>query len=96
MARGGKILIYGALESLTISVPLLPVVRAGGWVHAYSMFNHVMHPDELARGIGFVMDHIRSGAFRPVIDRVFPLDQAVAAYRHMLGNTQMGKIVVTP
>jgi NADPH:quinone reductase-like Zn-dependent oxidoreductase len=95
IAPGGNVLIYGALESLTISVPLLPLVRAGGWVHAYSMFNHVLNPDELAQGIAFVMDHIRSGAFRPVIDRVFPLADAIAAYRHMLGNTQMGKIVVT-
>jgi NADPH:quinone reductase-like Zn-dependent oxidoreductase len=96
IARGGKVLIYGALESLVISLPLLPVVRAGGWVHAYSMFNHVMHSKDLARGIAFVMDQIERRNFRPVIDRVFPLADAVAAYRHMLGNTQMGKIVVTP
>jgi len=61
-----------------------------------SMFNHVMHSKDLARGIAFVMDQIERRNFRPVIDRVFPLADAVAAYRHMLGNTQMGKIVVTP
>ena len=31
----------------------------------------------------------------PVIDREFPLEQIVAAHRHMESNTQCGKIVVT-
>ena len=36
-----------------------------------------------------------SGALKPVIDREFPLEQIVAAHRHMESNTQCGKIVIT-
>ncbi|WP_233358673.1 zinc-binding dehydrogenase [Thermomonospora amylolytica] len=38
---------------------------------------------------------LRSGAFRPVVDRTFDLDEIVAAHRHLESNTQIGKIVVT-
>ena len=33
---------------------------------------------------------------RPVIDRVFPFDDARAAYHHMRGASHFGKIVVRP
>ncbi|GAA2775380.1 hypothetical protein GCM10020219_052320 [Nonomuraea dietziae] len=34
-------------------------------------------------------------AFRPVVDRLFPLEEIVRAHQHMESNTQFGKIVVT-
>lgn len=34
------------------------------------------------------------GAVRPIIDRVFPFDEIVAAHRHMEANANFGKIVV--
>lgn len=35
-----------------------------------------------------------TGALRPVIDRVFPLDDLPGAHRHMAGDTQIGKILL--
>lgn len=35
-----------------------------------------------------------SGALRPVLDRAFPFEQLADAHAYMLGNTQIGKIVV--
>jgi NADPH:quinone reductase-like Zn-dependent oxidoreductase len=32
---------------------------------------------------------------RPVLDRVFPFDNAPAAFRHYLGGTALGKVVIT-
>jgi NADPH:quinone reductase-like Zn-dependent oxidoreductase len=58
------------------------------------MFNHVKFQDELKEGIGFVMEQISAGRFRPEIDRVFPFEKTVDAYRYMEGNSQCGKIVV--
>jgi NADPH:quinone reductase-like Zn-dependent oxidoreductase len=37
---------------------------------------------------------IAEGGLKPVIDRVFPFEEAIAAYKHMEGGTQFGKIVV--
>lgn len=38
---------------------------------------------------------LAEGRLRPVIDRVFPLDQALEAQSYMVANTQVGKIVLT-
>jgi len=58
------------------------------------MYNHVMDPAQLARGKAMVYGGIASGHLRPIIDSVFPFDCYLDAYRHMLSNTQRGKIVV--
>jgi NADPH:quinone reductase len=91
---GAKVIIYGMIEGLEIRIPMLPAIRAKASIHPYSMFNHVKFPDELRQGIGFVMEQIRAGRFRPEIDRVFRFEETVDAYRHMQGNSQRGKIVV--
>lgn len=89
-----RVIIYGMLNGLDINIPILPALRSKAAIYPYSMFNHVTFHDELREGIRFVIKHIEAGRFRPEIDRVFPFDQTVEAYRHMLGNAQCGKIVV--
>jgi putative PIG3 family NAD(P)H quinone oxidoreductase len=37
-----------------------------------------------------------TGALQPVIDRVFPLDQAAEAHRRMEASANIGKIILTP
>ena len=37
----------------------------------------------------------RDGRLRPVVDRTFPFDQLADAHRYMLGDAQVGKIVLT-
>ncbi|MDM9623241.1 hypothetical protein A6U87_06185 [Rhizobium sp. AC44/96] len=89
-----KVLNYGQLEDQDPIIPILPLTRVKATFHPYSMFNHVMFPGELAEGIAFVMRNIREGRFRPIIDKVFSLEETREAYHHMLGNSQCGKIVV--
>lgn len=90
-----RVVIYGNLsESGEFSVPILPLIRAKGSIHPYSMFNHVMNPEELKEGIDFVMGRIGDGGLRPVIDRIFDFKDTISAYEYMLGNSQCGKIVV--
>ena len=38
---------------------------------------------------------IASHGLRPLIDRVFPFEEAAAAYAHMASGRHMGKIVIT-
>jgi NADPH:quinone reductase-like Zn-dependent oxidoreductase len=38
---------------------------------------------------------LRTGAFRPVVDRAFALEEIAAAHRYMEAGAQVGKIVVT-
>jgi len=41
-----------------------------------------------------IADWIDAGTIRPVIDRVFPFDQAIAAFEHVAARHSKGKVVV--
>ncbi len=43
-----------------------------------------------------VLPHIASGRIKVVVDRVYPLSEAVAAQAHMEANANFGKIVLEP
>jgi NADPH:quinone reductase-like Zn-dependent oxidoreductase len=43
-----------------------------------------------------VVDEVEAGVYRPNIDRVFGLDEIVAAHRYMENNEATGKLVVVP
>jgi NADPH:quinone reductase-like Zn-dependent oxidoreductase len=43
-----------------------------------------------------VVHAVEAGACRPTIDRVFGLDDIVAAHRYMEDNQATGKLVVVP
>jgi NADPH:quinone reductase-like Zn-dependent oxidoreductase len=47
--------------------------------------------DEIAR---VVWPEVEQGRFRPVIDTIFPLEQAAEAHRRMEGGEHVGKIVL--
>ena len=42
-----------------------------------------------------VLPALADGRLRPVIDREFPLDEALAAQEYLASNAQLGKIVLT-
>ncbi|WP_344838210.1 zinc-binding dehydrogenase [Nonomuraea dietziae] len=52
-------------------------------------------PRAATRAAAFVASGAAQRAFRPVVDRLFPLEEIVRAHQHMESNTQFGKIVVT-
>ena len=43
-----------------------------------------------------VIDQVEAGVYRPNLDRVFALDDIVAAHRYMENNEATGKLVVLP
>ena len=45
--------------------------------------------------MGHLKDLMESGAFRPVVDRRYPLDQIVEAYRYVETGQKLGNVVIT-
>jgi len=43
-----------------------------------------------------VVDEVQAGVYRPNVDRVFGLDDIVAAHRYMEDNQATGKVVAVP
>jgi NADPH:quinone reductase-like Zn-dependent oxidoreductase len=94
LAQDATIVYYGMLSALSMEVDILPMVRTASIVHPYSMYNHVVIPEQLERGKEFIYENLDSGKLKPVIGRVFGFGEIVDSYRYMESNTQIGKIVV--
>ncbi|MBA9858299.1 zinc-binding dehydrogenase [Ralstonia pickettii] len=86
---------YGALSTGATAFPLFPVLGKQLTVQGYQYKLVVRDPAKLAAAKQFILDGLASGALKPVIDRVFPLEQIVEAHRYLESNQQFGKIVVT-
>lgn len=95
VGSGGVIFEYGALSPAPTPFPLFLSLAKGLTVRGYLLFEITRHPESLERGKTYIYQGLKSGAFKPIIDRTFSLDNIVEAHRYMESNQQRGKIVVT-
>ncbi|MFF0770843.1 zinc-dependent alcohol dehydrogenase family protein [Nonomuraea wenchangensis] len=95
VAAGGTLFLWGALSGLPTPYPGFDLGMPALNMRTYTMLEIARDPVRLRRAAAFVASGLRSGAFRPVVDRVFPLEEIVQAHRHMESGNQFGKIVVT-
>jgi NADPH:quinone reductase-like Zn-dependent oxidoreductase len=94
-APGARIFIGGLLDSSTIELPVWPVLLKGLKFEGFVGFMAVEAvPSTLAAFERYMRDRIAIGLFRPRIDRIFSLDEAVDAHRYMETGHQIGKIVM--
>lgn len=94
LSFGGSAAIYGLLSGEFPTFPILDLVRKNTTLYAYSMFNHVMHKDQLKEGVKYILERIQKGMLKPKVDSVFDFNDTVEAYNYMLSNKQKGKVVV--
>ena len=83
---GGYVAMIGVLSGGAAEVNILPIlmknVRVQGiYVGSVAMFEAMNRAITMHR-------------LRPVIDRVFPFDEAVEAFRHMESGAHFGKVVI--
>jgi NADPH:quinone reductase-like Zn-dependent oxidoreductase len=94
VAAGGLVLIYGALSEEVTPLPLLELQIKTPIVTGYVLWPTVLDPLRLRAAVDFTRRGIGAGTLRPIVDRVFQLDEIVAAHRYLEGNNQFGKVVV--
>ncbi|MGP3962200.1 zinc-dependent alcohol dehydrogenase family protein [Nonomuraea sp. 3N208] len=94
VAPGGTLLLYGALSGEATPYPGFELGMPALNMRTYTVHETTTDPERLRRAAAFVSSGLRSGAFEPVVDRVFSLDEIVAAHRHLEAGHQVGKIVV--
>jgi len=86
LAFDGHVAIIGGLSGRVDALPLGPLPRGAS---VTSIF--VGSRDDFEAMNEFLVEH----QLRPVIDRVFPFEEAPAAYAYMESNAHLGKIVIT-
>jgi NADPH:quinone reductase-like Zn-dependent oxidoreductase len=95
MADEGILIIYGSLAGEATPYPHWSAALKGlslrGWVAA-QIWNH---PQRFASVRDLVLRGLAGGQLRPVVAKIFDLDEIVAAHRYLESNQQIGKIIVT-
>lgn len=94
-APGGIIIEYGALSPDPAPFPLFPVLAKGLSIRGYTLFEFLPVRAKIEAAAAFIHGGFASGAFKPVVAKVFELADIVEAHRYLEGNTQLGKVVVT-
>ncbi|WP_433715430.1 zinc-binding dehydrogenase [Nocardia sp. CA-084685] len=93
--RGGTVCVSGSLSGWLIrDFEPIAMIPSGVKLTAF-------HSDNFKGSAGTsvlqrVIDQVEAGVYRPNIDRVFSLDNIVAAHRYMENNQASGKVVVVP
>ena len=95
MSRLGILFQYGALSSEPTPLPLMNVLGKGLTIRGYTLLEFTTDPERLGRAMQFINEGLASGKLKPVVAKVFPLEEIVEAHRFLESNQQIGKIVVT-
>ena len=95
LIRGGTVCVSGSLSGWAIrDFEPIAMIPSGTRLTAF-------HSDDLKGGAGTtvlqrVVREVEGGVYRPNVDRVFGLDDIVAAHRYMEENRATGKLVMVP
>lgn len=94
-AKGGTIIVYGALSQEPSAYPLFTAVSKALNIRGYTLMEITTNPIHRVEAERYVFDHVVNGDFKPLIDRTFPFAEIADAHRYMERNQQIGKIVIT-
>jgi NADPH:quinone reductase-like Zn-dependent oxidoreductase len=86
LAKGGRVVTCGATSGPDVEIDLRYIFAR----HLSILGSYMGGKPELAELLPFFDD----GRLRPVVDRVFPLEEAAEAHRRMESRAQFGKIVL--
>ena len=87
LATGGKVALIGVLTGRSAEINPYSLMWKEGTLHGIRVGD--------ARQFEQMNRAIETNGIRPVIDRIFPFDEAVAAYHHQKSGTFVGKVVIT-
>jgi NADPH:quinone reductase-like Zn-dependent oxidoreductase len=94
VAENGKVFVYGALSHEPASFPAFDVLMKTPTIRGYSAIEVMGNMEVLMQAINFIDKGLAEGKLKPVIDKVFSIDDIVASHSYLESNQQFGKIVV--
>jgi NADPH:quinone reductase-like Zn-dependent oxidoreductase len=94
VAENGKVFVYGALSHEPANFPAFDVLMKTPTIRGYSSIEVVGNYEVLVAAVTFINKGITDGKLKPIIDKVFNLNEIVEAHKYLESNQQFGKIVV--
>jgi NADPH:quinone reductase-like Zn-dependent oxidoreductase len=95
LAPGGLIVLYGGLSGADTLFPFAEGLLKGLTLRGYTLFEVTRDAARRESTLQFVAQGLASGALKPIIAKVFPLEKIAEAYRYLESNEHLGKVVVT-
>jgi NADPH:quinone reductase-like Zn-dependent oxidoreductase len=95
VAADGTLFLWGAASGRPTPYPGFELGMPALNLRTYTVHEITRNPERLRRATAFVTSGLRSGAFKPAVDRLFTLDTIVQAHAHLESNAHFGKVVVT-
>jgi len=98
LAEGGSVFSYGAqsspdINAARVDVPLVALDRRS--LSFVDLFELTDVPERFEAAKAYIRTAVASGAFKPRIDSIFPLENVQAAHRRMEEGSLGGKVVMT-
>jgi len=94
VTENGKVFVYGALSHEPASFPAFDVLMKTPTIRGYSAIEVMGNMEVLVPAIAFIDKGVTERKLKPVIDKVFNIDDIVASHKYLESNQQFGKIVV--
>jgi len=94
VAENGKVFVYGALSHEPASFPAFDVLMKTPTIRGYSAIEVLGNIEVLMQAISFIDKGVAEGKLKPIIDKIFNIDEIVASHNYLESNQQFGKIVV--
>jgi NADPH2:quinone reductase len=93
----GRLLVVGFASGDIPRIPLnLPLVKGNSVVGVFWGRFNIEEPDRSAENNEVVMGWVANGTLRPLVQKVFPLDEAVEAMRWVAERKVVGRVVIAP
>ena len=95
LARDAKLMLYGSLTEKLPDIPHIDMWQNNAWLHMYSLFNYVEDPAAKKRGTDYVYAGLSDGTLKPLIDKIYPMEQYIEAWRYLEKPREThGKVVI--
>lgn len=83
---GGTIAFIGLLAGTRADIDLIQLMGKSATIHAIDVGSRAMFE--------LMNERIAAAGLRPVIDRVFPFDEASEAFRYLASGAHFGKVCI--
>lgn len=94
LAFAGRLVIYGAPSGPRVELDTREAISRNLTLYGISITTSPRFRDTIQAFAREVIPLFESGALRPVIDRVYPLESAGEAHQRMMDREQFGKLVL--
>jgi NADPH2:quinone reductase len=93
----GRLLVIGFASGQIPSIPLnLSLVKGNSVLGVFWGRFNIEEPAKSAANNRVIMTWIEDGTLQPVVQKSYPLEDAVDAFRWVAGRNAIGRVVITP